>query len=65
VLCFVLFQRWQAEPERAAPLEVDPEPFRYQPQPASNHYTEMVDGVVRVWPDTQARCARHILPSGW
>lgn len=58
----------QAEPERAAPLEVDPEPFRYQPQPASNHYTEMVDGVVRVWPDAQARLVAQaitVLSSAW
>lgn len=45
----------QHEPEAAAPLEVDQEPFRYRPLSASSHVYEMVDGVVRVWPDAQAR----------
>lgn len=47
----------QHEPEAAAPLEVDPEPFRYRPLPPSSHVYEIVDGVVRVWSDEQARCA--------
>jgi AMP deaminase len=33
------------------PLEVDTEPFSYRPLPCSRHTYEMVDGVVRVWPD--------------
>lgn len=50
----------QHEPEAAAPLEVDPQPFSYRPLPASIHFYEMVDGVVRVWPDAQSRrvCGR-------
>lgn len=45
----------QYEPEAAAPLEVDPDPFSYRPQPPSAHVYEMVDGVVRVWSDAQTK----------
>jgi hypothetical protein len=54
-LCLLSCLRVQQEPEAAAALEVDPEPFSYRPLPSSEHVYEMVDGVVRVWPDTQAR----------
>jgi len=54
VVCFSV-PPTQHEPEAAAPLEVDPEPFCYRPLPPSTHVYEMVDGVVRVWPDAQAR----------
>jgi hypothetical protein len=39
------------------PLEIDPEPFSYRPLPPSTHTYEMVDGVVRVWQDGEARWA--------
>lgn len=56
VICpAMLCLRVQHEREVAAPLEVDGEPFSYRPLPASGHVYEMVDGVVRVWPDAQTR----------
>eukprot|EP00878_Enallax_costatus_P016118 GHUV01016904.1.p1 GENE.GHUV01016904.1~~GHUV01016904.1.p1 ORF type:complete len:746 (+),score=242.14 GHUV01016904.1:255-2492(+) len=42
------------EPEAAAPLEIDSEPFRYRPLPKSTQAYTMVDGVVRVWADKQS-----------